>query len=146
MNEILEHLSNEEQIVEELINIDNDIMNTKYSFNDYYNAIESRFNIDIEQIDIKENTVFVTEGDVILTLDILRRFNTAKKIVIFVNQSYLGMNKWLMSKYYEITGNNNIILDEAVNYNKYIDKGFKVIPLGEEGLIEQVMEDFYDKV
>ena len=93
MNEILEHLSNEEQIVEELINIDNDIMNTKYSFNDYYNAIESRFNIDIEQIDIKENTVFVTEGDVILTLDILRRFNTAKKIVIFVNQSYLGMNK-----------------------------------------------------
>lgn len=145
MNEILEHLSNEEQIVEELINIDNDIMNTKYSFNDYYNAIESRFNIDIEQIDIKENTVFVTEGDVILTLDILRRFNTAKKIVIFVNQSYLGMNKWLMSKYYEITGNNNIILDEEVNYNKYIDKGFKVIPLGEEGLIEQVMEDFYDK-
>lgn len=145
MNEILEHLSNEEQIVEELINIDNDIMNTKYSFNDYYNAVESRFNIEIEQIDIKENTVFVTEGDVILTLDILRRFNTEKKIVIFVNQSYLGMNKWLMSKYYEITGNNNIILDEGINYNKYIDKGFKIIPLGEDGLIDQVMEDFYDK-
>lgn len=145
MNEILEYLSIEEQKVEELIEIDNDIMNTKYSFNDYYNAIESRFNIEIEQIDIKENTVFITEGDVILTLDILRRFNTDKKIVIFVNQSYLGMNKWLMSKYYEITGNNNIILDEGINYNKYIDKGFKIIPLGEDGLIDQVMEDFYDK-
>ena len=145
MNEILEYISNEEQIVEELIEIDNDIMSTKYSFNDYYNAIESRFNIEIEQIDIKENTVFITEGDVILTLDILRRFNTDKKIIIFVNQSYLGMNKWLMSKYYEITGNNNIILDEGINYNKYIDKGFKIIPLGEDGLIDQVMEDFYDK-
>ena len=32
-----------------------------------------------------------------------------------------------------------------INYNKYIDEGYKVIPLGEEGLVDQVMEDFYDK-
>lgn len=136
MNEVLEHLSNEEKIVEELIKMDNDIMNTKYIFSDYYNAIESGFNIEIDQISLKDDTVFITEGDVILTLNILRRFKNDKTIIIFINQSHVGMNKWLISKYYEITGNTNVILDEGINYNKYIDKGFKIIPLGEEGLID----------
>jgi hypothetical protein len=94
-------------------------------------------------MDLNCDTVFVTEGDVLLTLDILRRFNTDKHVIIFINQNNVAMNKWLISKYNEITGNTNIMLDEGINYNKYIDKGFKIIPLGEEGLIDQVMEDFY---
>ena len=145
MNSILEYLEIEQNIVEELIKIDNDVMNTKYSYIDYYNAFDTRFSSDVIQMDLNYDTVFVTEGDVLLTLDILRRFNTDKHVIIFINQNNIAMNKWLISKYNEITGNTNIELDLDINYNKYIDEGYKVIPLGEDGLVDQVMEDFYDK-
>ena len=144
MNELLNIMRDDQDIIEELIKIDNDIMNTNYTYEDYYNAIESRMVSDVIQISLSRDTVFVTEGDVLLTLDILRRFDTECNIVIFINQCNVAMNKWLVTKYCEITGN-NVVLDTDINYNKYIDKGYKVVPLGEDGLVDQVMEDFYDK-
>ena len=42
-----------------------------------------------------------------------------------------------------MTGNDRVILDTDFNYNKYIDKGYKVVPIGEDGLVDQVLEDFY---
>ena len=65
MNSILEYLEIEQNIVEELIKIDNDVMNTKYSYIDYYNAFDTRFSSDVIQMDLNYDTVFVTEGDVL---------------------------------------------------------------------------------
>ena len=46
--------------------------------------------------------------------------------------------------FYKIVGNGNVELDVGINYNDYIGKEYKVIPVGENGLIDQVMEDFYE--
>jgi hypothetical protein len=78
-------------------------------------------------------------------LEILRRINTTHSVVIFINQGNIAMNKWLMNKYYDLTNNKNVLLDDSVNYNKYISKGFKVFPVGEYEMISQTLEDFYDK-
>ena len=145
MNELLNYLEDEKAIVEELIEIDNDIMKTNYSYDNYYSEFQNVLNKEVNSILIDKDTIFVTEGDVFVTLDILRRINSLNKIVVYINQGYVGMNKWLISKYYDTTGNDNVVLDVSINYNKYIDKGYRVIPLGEESLVEQVMEDFYDK-
>lgn len=143
MNELMVKLLEEKDIVEELIKIDNEVMNTSYDY-DYYTTL---FSYVLEQgmvnKIIEQDIVFVTEGDVLITLQLLLKMGVGATRVIFINQGFVGMNKWLVTKYIEITGDNDVILDTDVNYNKYIDKGYRVVPIGEDGLIDQVLEDFY---
>ena len=143
MNELIIKLLEEKDIVEELIKIDNEIMNTNYDY-DYYTELFSFVLIqELEKRLIDQNIVFVTEGDVQITLELLLKMGIGATRVIFINQGFVGMNKWLVTKYQEITGNDKVILDIGINYNKYIDKGYKIIPIGEETLVDQVLEDFY---
>ena len=145
MKELLDNLLFEKDIVEQLIEIDNDKMNTKYSFQDYYDAISNLINSDNKELFLNNNSLFITEGNPIITLNILRRiYNTPYNVIIYINQGFIGMNKWLINKFYNIVGNGNVELDVGINYNRYIDKNYKVIPLGEDGLTNQVMEDFYE--
>ena len=143
MNELIIILLEEKDIVEELIKIDNEVMNTSYDY-DYYATL---FSYVLEQgmvnKIIDQDIVFVTEGDVLITLQLLLKMGVGATRVIFINQGFIGMNKWLVTKYIEITGDNDVILDTDINYNKYIDKGYKVVPIGEDGLVDQVLEDFY---
>lgn len=145
MKELLDNLLFEKEIVEQLIEIDNDKMNTNYNFNNYYDAINSLVSSDNKELLINSNSLFITEGNPLLTLNILLRVkSTSYKVVIFVNQGFVGMNKWLINQFYKIIGNGNVELNVGINYNDYIDKKYKVIPLGEDGLTNQVMEDFYE--
>lgn len=144
MEYLLDNLIIEKEIVEKLIKIDNDKMNSKINFQNYYDAIKYLNEKDNNEIQLNNNTLFITEGNPLITLDILNRIkNTPYNVIIFINQGYIGMNKWLIKQFYNIVGNSNIELDTGINYNSYIDKKYKVIPLGEEGLTMQVMEDFY---
>lgn len=143
MDWILDKLYEDQEIVEELIKIDNDVMNTDYNFNSYYEVMESVLNDPFGRVFINKDTVFVTEGDIYVTLTLLKRMIVGANVVIFINQGFVGMNKWLISKYKEMTNSDMVILDTGINYNKYIDKGYKVVPIGEDGLVDQVLEDFY---
>lgn len=145
MIDLLNYLDRERDIVEELIKIDNNIMNVKDSYNNYIDSFRNILETDVNYFDIDSSTIFITEGEVLVTLEILRRLNTDNDVIIYINQGYVGMNKWLINKYYELTGNSNILLDTGNSYNKYIDNGYKVYPLGEDELVSQVLEDFYDK-
>lgn len=143
MNELMVKLLEEKDIVEELIKIDNEVMNTSYDY-DYYTTLFSYvLEQDVMNKIIDQDIVFVTEGDVLITLQLLLKMGVGATRVIFINQGFVGMNKWLVTKYIEITGDNDVILDTDINYNKYIDKGYKVVPIGEDGLVDQVLEDFY---
>lgn len=143
MNELMVKLLEEKDIVEELIKIDNEGMNTSYDY-DYYTTLFS-YVLEQDMVNkiIDQDIVFVTEGDVLITLQLLLKMGVGATRVIFINQGFVGMNKWLVTKYIEITGDNDVILDTDINYNKYIDKGYKVVPIGEDGLVDQVLEDFY---
>lgn len=144
MKELLDNLILEKDIVKQLIEIDNDKMNTKINFQNYYDAIKELVEKDSKELLLNNNSLFITEGNPLITIDILRNvMNTSYNVVIFINQGYVGMNKWLMNQFYKIVGNGNIELDTGINYNNYINNEYKVIPVGEEGLINQVMEDFY---
>ena len=143
MNELMVKLLEEKDIVEELIKINNEVMNTSYDY-DYYTTLFSYvLEQDVMNKIIDQDIVFVTEGDVLITLQLLLKMGVGATRVIFINQGFVGMNKWLVTKYIEITGDNDVILDTDINYNKYIDKGYKVVPIGEDGLVDQVLEDFY---
>ena len=143
MNELLNIMEEEREIIEELIKIDNEIMRTNYDFDYYYQVISRALEMGFESKVIDQDVVFVTEGDLYITMQLILKAGVGANRVIFINQGFVGMNKWLVSKYNEITGDDTLILDTDINYNKYIDKGFKVVPIGEETLIDQVLEDFY---
>lgn len=143
MNELILKLLEEKDIVEELIKIDNEVMNTNYDYDSYTILFSSVLGQEMENRVLNQDVVFVTEGDVQITLELLLKMGTGATRVIFINQGFVGMNKWLVSKYREITGDNDVILDTDINYNKYIDKGYKVIPIGEDAIVDQVLEDFY---
>lgn len=143
MNELMIKLLEEKDIVEELIKIDNEVMNTNYDYDYYTELFSFVLEQEMENRFVDQEVVFVTEGDVFTTLELLLKIGVGATRVIFINQGFVGMNKWLVSKYSEITGDNEVILDTDVNYNKYIDKGYRVIPIGEDAIVDQVLEDFY---
>lgn len=144
MKELLDNLILEKDIVKQLIEIDNDKMNTKINFQNYYDVIKELVGRDSKELLLDSNSLFITEGNPLITIDILRSvMSTSYNVVIFINQGYVGMNKWLINQFYKIVGNGNIELDAGINYNEYVNMGYKVVPVGEDELINQVMEDFY---
>lgn len=145
MNELLDYLIVEKEIVEKLIEIDNDKMNSKIRFSDYYDAFSLLLKKNYKEIMINKESLFITEGNPLTTFELLMSIKeTSYKTIIFINQEFVAMNKWLIDKFYKIVGNDNIELDVSINYNNYINKDYKVVPIGEDGLTNQVLEDFYE--
>lgn len=142
INYLKEQFIEEKDILEELINIDNDIMNTNITYQSYLTYIN---NIKLPEHlpNIPTNTLFITEGSPLLTIDILNILNSNHNYIIFINQGYIAINKWLINKYISYTGNTNVELDININYNDYINLGYKVIPIGENALIDTIIKDFY---
>lgn len=145
MDELINYIISEKDIIEQLIEIDNDKMMDNISYEEFLKncvgIIEKNKMMELKD----EKILFVTEGSPYLTLQILSNiWGSEKEVVIFINEGYLGLNRWLMERYYEIGGNKNHKLDINVNYNKYINKEYKVIPIGEDAMKEAVIKDFYE--
>ena len=105
--------------------------------------VENTHNLDIRSLTFEDFATSLTGEDRGRQADYNKFIETEANVVIFINQGFVGMNKWLISKYKEITNSDMVILDTDINYNKYIDKGYKVVPIGEDAIINQVLEDFY---
>lgn len=145
MRELLDNFIYEKELIEELINIDNDKMNKNDNYKSYYNSFINLLNDSCNSLKLENDSLFITEGNPLITLDLLRRLEKVEvKVVIYINQGFVAMNKWLINQFYKITNNYNIEIDIGINYNKYINMNYRVIPLGEEGLVNQVVEDFYE--
>lgn len=144
MNDIINYIDAEKDILEQLIKIDNEKMFDTMTYDEFFKncmvVLSKNKNIESEK-----NILFVTEGNPILTLNILNNVvNVDKEVVIFLNQGYQGLNKWLYDRYINITGNIKHSIDLGSNYNKYIGKDYKVVPLGEKNFRDEVLRDFYE--
>lgn len=142
MEEIIEAFIIEKETILKLIQLDNKINHSNIKYDDLYelllNSEKLPFNID-------ENILFITEGDPFYTIAILKSIlNSKKKYTLFVNQKYLGINKWLIARFNESVGFSQIYLDCGNNYNKYFKTKVKVIALGEKVFIDEIYNDFYE--
>lgn len=141
MEEIIESLENEKETILKLIELDNKINHSNIKYND---LLELLLN-DKVLFKIEEDSLFITEGEPEFTIAILKSiFNSENKYVLFVNQKYLGINKWLIARYNELVCFSQIYLDCGNNYNKYFKTKLKVIPLGEKVFIDEIYNDFYE--
>lgn len=142
MEEIIEAFVIEKETILKLIQLDNKINHSNIKYDDLYelllNSEKLPFNVD-------ENILFITEGEPAYTIAILKSIiNSNNKYTMFVNQKYLGINKWLIARYNESVGFSQIYLDCGNNYNKYFKTKVKVIPLGEKVFIDEIYNDFYE--
>lgn len=142
MEEIIESFENEKETILKLLEFDNNINHSNIKYNDILKLL---LNEDKLPIKLEEDVLFISEGEPVYTIVILNSMlNSEHKCVLFVNQKYLGINKWLVARYNEFVGFSQIYLDCNNNYNKYFTTNLKVIPLGEKIFIEEVCNDFND--
>lgn len=140
MEEIIDALEREKDTISKLIQLDNKINHSNIKYNDLYDLL---LNTKKLSISVEEDILFLTEGDPAYTIAILKSiFNNTNKYALFVNQKYLGINKWLIARYNESVGFLQIYLDCDENYNKYFKSKLKVIPLGEKVFVEEIYNDF----
>lgn len=142
MYKILDIMDSEKEILEQLIEIDNKIMNDKLTYKDILKKTMKALK-EKKDLKVDKDILFITEGDYELTIGILSKIeNMECKVVIFINQNYIALNKWLISKYHELTGNMQHIIDFGDNYNAYIGKDYNVIPVGSDDYKKIVWDDF----
>lgn len=142
MYKILDIMDSEKEVLEQLIEIDNKVMNDKLTYKDILKKTMKALK-EKKELKVDKDMLFITEGDYELTIVILSKIeNMECKVVIFINQNYIALNKWLISKYHELTGNMQHIIDFGDNYNAYIGKDYNVIPVGSDDYKKIVWDDF----
>lgn len=142
MYKILDIMDSEKEILEQLIEIDNKVMNDKLTYKDILKKTMKALK-EKKELKVDKDMLFITEGDYELTIGILSKIeNMECKVVIFINQNYIALNKWFISKYHELTGNTQHIIDFGDNYNAYIGKDYNVIPVGSDDYKKIVWDDF----
>lgn len=144
-DEFFKVLIEDKVVFSKLIEIDNKVMRTNLTFDDYYREFWNLANRKVDSWKIEKKTLFVTEGSPLLTFIILMQLiNIDIECILFINQNFVGVNKWLVDRMISISGESiKLVLDTDINYNKYIKMDdLKIVPLGEENLFYCVMEDF----
>lgn len=140
MEELIENFLEEREAVEKLIALDNKICHDHITYLDLYSFLQNGINL---KRTIKKNTLFITEGNPFYTISILKSiFDTNYQFVLFVSQRFLGINKWLVARYNEFVGYEQIYLDCGCNYKEYFKEGMGILPLGEPVFIEEIFNDF----
>lgn len=144
-DEFFKVLIEDKVVFSKLIEIDNKVMRTNLTFDDYYREFWNLAHRKVDSWKIEKKTLFVTEGSPLLTFIILMQLiNIDIECILFINQNFVGVNKWLVDRMISISGESiKLVLDTDINYNKYIKMDdLKIVPLGEENLFYCVMEDF----
>lgn len=136
---ILNLLEEEQELVNELLNIDNKIQNTNYTYEDIFKMI---YDTKIYTNTLDKKYMVITDGELSTIFNIL--FNYADNILcININHMTVAFNMWLVKRINEYK-NLEIILDKDNNYEVY-DKFNDLIITGYEEFVEGTSDMYDDK-
>lgn len=153
INEFIESLIIDRNKIEDLSKIDFKVMGYSYDISSLFNLIEKYQSdeVDIYQFDLVSKVVLIiTEGDPLISLKlIISNIILNKKVVLFINNNFVGINTFLINKMTNLKINYNlnseIYLDINNNYNKYIkveNKFDEIIYIGKQEAFEKIKKDF----
>lgn len=155
INEFIESLIIDRNKIEDLSKIDFKVMGYSYDISSLFNLIEKYQSdeVDIYQFDLVSKVVLIiTEGDPLINLKlIISNIILNKKVVLFINNNFVGINTFLINKMTNLKINYNlnseIYLDTNNNYNKYIkveNKFDEIIYIGKQEAFEKIKKDFHN--
>ena len=132
----------DKSIIDELLLIDNKIQYTNLT---YESLLDSIIAVDIcNVLDGDSVYVAITDGEVQTVLKVI--ICTPKLSTLYINRTFLSINKYLVScanKFYEFE---KIQLDSSKNYQKYINSANKVILSGFDTFVEELSNEFNQDV
>lgn len=143
-NYLLGHIIEEKSVIEELLQIDNTVQKTNYTYVTFLKKVRELPKLEII-LDRPYN--FVTDGDPDTVYNILISSPFVKSI--HINKSFIALNKWLVERskeyYQEKNMEVNLSLDMELEYNKYREESTGIILYGFPEFVEEMEEIFYDK-
>ncbi len=153
INEFIDSLTIDKNKIKDLLNTDSSIIGYNYDADLLFNMLEKYKldEIDLYQFDLSSKVLLVIiEKDPVITLKvILTNLIMNKKMVLFINNSFLNINNFLINKYtkqkisYNLKG--EIYLDTNISYNKYakVKENFdQIVYIGKSENSEEIKKDF----
>lgn len=153
INEFIDSLTIYKNKIKDLLNTDSSIIGYNYDADLLFNILEKYKldEIDLYQFDLSSKVLLVIiEKDPVITLKvILTNLIMNKKMVLFINNSFLNINNFLINKYtkqkisYNLKG--EIYLDTNISYDKYakVKENFdQIVYIGKSENSEEIKKDF----
>lgn len=141
---LLNCLEEDQSIVNELLRIDNKIQFTSLSIDDLVELINNITELNID--DMKKKYVFVTDGEINTTLNILCNYSRGIKC-ININKRNVAINKWLFMAINQYYINNDISIDIELDiendYTRY-ESEKEIVICGYETFVNGTKELFDD--
>ena len=137
MNCIIE----DKNVIEELLLIDNRVQYTNLTYESLISSLQDISDYDI--LDSNFNYVAITDGEFDTVFKVL--INTPSLSTIYVNRSYLGINKYLIRMVNSFYDEEKVKLDDSTNYHKYINSDDKILLSGFDTFIDEISKEFVHK-
>lgn len=136
---LIECVLNDKDLVDVLLEIDNKIQYTDLS---YENVLDILKNINVYD-NLNDTCIAITDGEVDTVIRVL--LQTSNLTNLFINRSFLGINKYFVkcvNDYYE---KDKIQLDTSTDYRKYIDSSNKIVLAGFDTFVEELSKEFENR-
>lgn len=137
---LIDCILNNKSLIEELLFIDNKVQYTNIT---YESLLDTLKNIDKYDI-LDDNFTALTDGEFDTVFKVL--ISAPNLSTIYVNRTFLGINKYLVScanKFYELE---KIKLDDSTDYHKYLNSADKIILSGFDTFVEEISKEFNKEI
>lgn len=126
---IMDAFLKEEDVIKELLTIDNQVCMTTLTYDELYKQLNDASPLN----DLNYDCVMLTDGDPDTVYEALVN-NACNILSLHIDNSFLGINKWLVNQAYKYYGDQDIslklTLDETDNYSKYKGIQTKIVIYG----------------
>lgn len=138
---LMDCILEDKNIIEELLLIDNKVQYTNLTYETLINMLKKINDYDI--LDGNFNYVAITDGEFDTVFKVL--INIPSLSTLYVNRSFLGINKYLIklvNTFYECE---KVKLDDSTNYHKYVNSTDKIILSGFDTFVDEIAKEFVHK-
>ena len=133
---LIDCVLNNKSLIEELLFIDNKVQYTDITYESLLDRLKNVNKYDI----LDDNFTALTDGEFDTVFKVL--ISVPNLSTIYVNRTFLGLNKYLVNKTNQYYGYEKIKLDDSTDYRKYHNSADKIILSGFDTFVEEISKEF----
>ena len=131
-------LLEDKSIIDELLLIDNRVQYTSLTYENILNNLKNA--VVYDNLDVVSSYIAITDGEIDSVLKVL--INVKELKTVYIDRSFLGINKYLVKCVNDFYGEEKIVLDDSKDYRKYINNSPKIVLSGFDTFVEELSKEF----
>ena len=139
---LIERISEDKSLIEELLFVDNKVQYTNLTYENVLELLKKDNEYDILDDDL--NSIAITDGELNTVIKMI--ISVPNLSTIYVNRTFLGINKYLIKCVNELYGYEKIKLDETEDYQKYFNSANRIVLSGFDTFVEELAKEFNNEV